>query len=185
MGIDIEHKHKKVKARRSPRSEDPYLLLLVKLYRFLARRTNSDFNRVVLKRLCMSRTSQPPMSLVKLARFTKGKEDKIAVVVGTITDDARLLKFPKLTVCALRVTEPARRRILNAGGEVLTFDQLALRAPTGSNTLLLRGRRTARKAYKHFGAPGVPGSTTRPRLTNRSKNVERSRGRRKSKGFKV
>jgi len=157
------------------------------------------------------------MSLVKLARFTKGKEDKIAVVVGTITDDARLLKFPKLTVCALRVTEPARRRILNAGGEVLTFDQLALRAPTGSNTLLLRGRRTARKAYKHFGAPGVPGSTTRyhsspppdgtiqepeqlrrdsthscpppyyirPRLTNRSKNAERSRGRRKSKGFKV
>ncbi len=109
----------------------------------------------------MSRTNQPPLSLIKLARFTKGKEDKIAVVVGTVTDDARLLKFPKLTVCALRFTEGARTRILKAGGEIMTFDQLALRAPTGANTVLLRGRKTARKATKHFGAPGVPNSTTR------------------------
>lgn len=159
----------------------------------------------------MSRTNQPPLSLIKLARFTKGKEDKIAVVVGTVTDDARLLKFPKLTVCALRFTEGARTRILKAGGEILTFDQLALRAPTGANTVLLRGRKTARKATKHFGAPGVPNSTTRynsranspssfwlhlfihhtistlcrPKVANRSRKTERARGRRKSVGFKV
>ena len=185
MGIDLEHKHRKNKNRSSPKTEDPYLLLLVKLYRFLARRTGADFNRVVLKRLCMSRINQPPLSLIKLARFTKGKEDKIAVVVGTVTDDARLLKFPKLTVCALRFTEGARSRILKAGGEVITFDQLALRAPTGGNTLLLRGRKTARKATKHFGAPGVPNSTTRPKVANRSRKTERARGRRKSVGFKV
>jgi large subunit ribosomal protein L18e len=28
---------------------------------------------------------------------------------------------------------------LQAGGEVLTFDELALRAPKGSNTVLIRG----------------------------------------------
>ena len=42
-------------------------------------------------------------------------------------------------ICALRVTEAARCRILKAGGEILTFDQLALRAPKGQNTILLQG----------------------------------------------
>lgn len=40
------------------------------------------------------------------------QEDKIAVLVGTITDDVRMLEVPKLRVCALRVTETARARIL-------------------------------------------------------------------------
>lgn len=44
-------------------------------------------------------------------------------------------------VCALHVTEGARARILKAGGEVITFDQLALRAPKGNNTVLLQGKR--------------------------------------------
>lgn len=33
----------------------------------------------------------------------------------------------------------------------MTLDQLALRAPTGSNTILLRGKRNSREAVKHFG----------------------------------
>jgi len=37
------------------------------------------------------------------------------------------------------VTERARARILKAGGEILTFDQLALRAPKGQRTILLQG----------------------------------------------
>lgn len=42
-----------------------------------------------------------------------------------------------------------------AGGECLTFDQLALERPTGKNCLLVRGQKTAREANKHFGkAPG-------------------------------
>ena len=65
-------------------------------------------------------------------------------------------------MCALRFTEGARTRILKAGGEVLTFDQLALKCPTGKNTLLMQGRRHAREANRHFGkAPGVPHSTTK------------------------
>ena len=72
-------------------------------------------------------------------------------MVGTVTDDNRLLTVPKLSVAALRFTATARARILAAGGEVLTLDQLALRAPTGSNTLLLRGPKNVREAVKHFG----------------------------------
>jgi large subunit ribosomal protein L18e len=107
----------------------------MQLYRFLVRRTGSSFNGVVLKRLFMSRTNRPPLSLSRLVRYMAGKEDKIAVIVGTVTDDTRLYEVPALKVAALRFTETARARILKAGGEVLTFDQLALRAPTGSNTV--------------------------------------------------
>lgn len=63
----------------------------------------------------------------------------------------RLLDIPKLTIAALRFTTSAKERIIQAGGEALTLDQLALRAPTGSNTILLRGKRTSREAVKHFG----------------------------------
>ena len=65
--------------------------------------------------------------------------DKIAVIVGSVTDDVRMLEVPKLQVCALKFTEGARARILKAGGQVLTFDQLVLRAPKGQNTVLLQG----------------------------------------------
>lgn len=40
------------------------------------------------------------------------QEDKIAVLVATVTDDARLFEVPKLRVCALRFTETARARIV-------------------------------------------------------------------------
>ena len=68
-----------------------------------------------------------------------------------MTDDNRLLIVPKLNIAALRFTATARARIEAAGGECLTLDQLALRAPTGSNTVLLRGPKNAREAVKHFG----------------------------------
>merc|ERR1712212_1240611 len=37
----------------------------------------------------------------------RSSNDKICVVVGTVTDDIRLLDVPKLTICALRFTESA------------------------------------------------------------------------------
>jgi len=170
--------------RTAASSNNVYVRLLVKLYRFLARRTDAQFNKVVLKRLFMSRVNRPPMSLTRLVRYVKGKEDKNIVIVGTVTDDARITNLPKLTVTALRFTSAARARIVGAGGECLTFDQLALRAPTGSNTLLLRGRKNARTAVRYFGAAGTPGSHTRPRIESKGRKFENSRGRRASKGYR-
>merc|ERR1712060_563183 len=109
--------------------------------------------------------NRPPLSLSKLASSMANKEGKIAVVVGTVTDDKRLYDVPKVTVCALRFTETARARITKAGGECLTFDKLALRSPLGQGTVLLRGPVKAREAERHFGkAPGVPGSSTKPHV---------------------
>ena len=55
MGVDISHKYMRKARRTEPKSKDIYLRLLVKLYRFLARRTEAKFNKVrepfVIKRV--------------------------------------------------------------------------------------------------------------------------------------
>lgn len=187
MGIDICHKNKRKVVRKEPRSQDIYLRLLVKLYRFLARRTNAKFNKIILKRLFMSKTNRPPLSVARLVRLMKrtGRDNKTAVVVGTVTDDLRLLDVPKLKLCALNVTERARARILKSGGQIITFDQLALKSPKGQNTVLMQGPRKSRKAFRHFGrAPGVPHSSTAPYVRSKGRKFEKGRGRRASRGYK-
>uniref|UniRef100_A0A2K6BJM0 Large ribosomal subunit protein uL15/eL18 domain-containing protein n=1 Tax=Macaca nemestrina TaxID=9545 RepID=A0A2K6BJM0_MACNE len=139
---------------------------------FLARRTNSTFNQVVLKRLFMSGTNRPPLSLSRMIRNMKlpGRENKMAVVVGTITDDVRVQEVLKLKVC-LRVTS-------RAGGKILTFDQLALDSPKGCGTVLLSGPRKGREVYRHFGkAPGTV------HIRSKGWKFERARGRRASRGY--
>ncbi|OZJ02489.1 60S ribosomal protein L18-B [Bifiguratus adelaidae] len=183
MGIDIKKHHVKKGHREAPASQDVYLRLLVKLYRFLARRTDAGFNKVILKRLFMSRVNRPPVSISRIIRNLKNAGDKTVVIVGTVTDDERILEVPKMTVAALRVTKTAKARILKAGGEVLTLDQLALRAPTGANTLLLRGPKNSREAVKHFGMG--PHQHKKPFVRSKGRKFERARGRRASRGFKV
>ena len=191
MGMDIKAGGRiHVNKRTEVKGDNPELKLLVKLYKFLARRTDSKFNEVVLKRLFMSKTNRPAMSLARLARYTKGKEGKTVVLVGTVTDDVRLLNVPKLSLCCLKVTETARARILKAGGEIITFDQLALRAPKGSNCVLLRGPKNAREAVSHFGhRTSVNNEHThngvKPFVRSKGRKFERARGRRKTNGFKV
>jgi len=194
MGIDIKAGGRiKTNKRTSVKGDNPYLKLLVKLYKFLARRTDSNFNKCIANRLCMTRVQKAPMSVAMLKRHMAGKEDKLAVVTGTVTNDLRLIgDLPKMRVVALRFTEAARSRIEKAGGECLTFDQLASEAPLGSNCVLLRGQVKARTVNRYFGrAPGVPNSHTRPYMGNRGTNLKRksrkfeqARGRRKSRGYK-
>jgi len=131
------------------------------------------------------------MSISRIVSVASPKHDataekhagKTIVVVGTVTDDNRLLTVPKISIAALRFTATARARIEKAGGECLTLDQLALRAPTGSNTLLLRGPKNAREAVKHFGFG--PHTGKKPYVESKGRKFERARGRRRSRGFKV
>ena len=87
-----------------------------------------------------------------------------------------------MTVAALRFTRTARARIEKSGGECLTIDQLALRAPKGSNCVLLRGPKD-REAIKHFGFG--PHKRKKPYVQSKGRKFERARGRRRSRGFKV
>ena len=43
----------------------------MQLYKFLARRTDSKFNKTILKRLCQSRTNKSPISIRKIQHFMK------------------------------------------------------------------------------------------------------------------
>jgi len=193
MGIDIKAGGRVKTKQRKAKTTNPYLKLLIKLYKFMARRTDSKFNKVVLKRLNFARRNKAPMSLSKLASLMEKKDGKTAAVVSPVTDDKRLTEVPKLSVCALRFTEAARARITKNGGECLTFDQLALRSPLGKGIVLLRAATKSREAEKYFGkAPGVPGSNTKQRVRhkgrytgNRTRKFEMARGQRKSRGFKT
>uniref|UniRef100_A0A2I2Y8V9 Large ribosomal subunit protein uL15/eL18 domain-containing protein n=1 Tax=Gorilla gorilla gorilla TaxID=9595 RepID=A0A2I2Y8V9_GORGO len=136
---------------------------------FLARRTDSTFNQVVLKRLFMSRTNRPPLSLSQMIRKMKlpVRENKTVVIVGTITDDVRVQEVPKLKVCVLSVTNLARSRVF----------RLALDSRKGCSTVLLSGPLKGRKVYRHFGkAPGTPHSHTKPYVYSKGRKFERARG---------
>ena len=136
--------------------------MLIKLFKFLVRRTESAFAKTILRRLISSRVNRPPVSLSRLIKQLGAKQERTAVIIGTVTDDQRVLQVPKITVAALRFTETARARITKAGGKCLTLDQLILQAPSGTNTLLLRGPKE-REARRHFGpAPGAKHSHTKP-----------------------
>jgi len=120
----------------------------------------------------------------------KGKEGKVAVIVAGVTNDTRLVEVPALTICDLKVIEAARARIVKAGGECLTFDQLALKDPKGSITVLLRGPKAARASNSHFGhKTSVNNPHThngvKPRVMSKGRKFEKARGRRRSNGFKV
>ena len=169
MGIDL-YKQGRIQAKkgRTATTSNLYHKLLIKLYKFLARRTESKFNEIVLKRLNQSRVNRYPTSISNLVKIANNeqKQKKILVIVGNVLNDERLLVVPKLNVCALRFTEDARKRILAAGGQTLTFDQLAKIAPLGENTLLIRGTHS-REALRHFGpAPGAKDSHTKPYVLN-------------------
>lgn len=186
MGVDLDHRIGR-KTRKAPRSENVQLKSLFGLYSYLARRSGSDFNKKVAHRLCLSNTNRRPYSVSRLMVALKEQDpETIAVVVGKIVNDERLLEVPKLRVCALGFSETARARIVAAGGECLTFDQLAVQRPTGDKCLLLEGDRKRREAATHFGqAPGDNNSTTRPKVRAYGRKFEKARGRRKSRLYHV
>ena len=62
------------------------------------------------------------MSLSKVIKNAAKAGNKTIVCVSKVLDDERLLIVPKITLCCLKIAESARKRILAAGGNVLTFD---------------------------------------------------------------
>ena len=195
MAIDlVKCGRVKLHTMRTLKAKNVYHRLLVKLYKFLSRRSESNFNKCILKRLLNSRVNRTPVSLTKLAKYSLRKSvtdekakgnDIIFAVVGTVTDDTRLIDVPEMKICALKFTEKARERITGAKGKCITFDQLAINRPKGENVILLRGTRD-REAKKHFGkAPGLPDSNTKPYVRSKGRKFERARGRRRSRGYKA
>ncbi|KAI3856532.1 hypothetical protein MKX03_028374 [Papaver bracteatum] len=142
--------------------------------RYIPRGLNSNF--LVLLPKCQGEKKSNQFIPIGLSNFlfkifTKiSTGDKISVLIGTITDDTRVYNVPAMK---------------KAGIECLTFDQLALKAPLGQNTVLLRGPKNSREVVKHFGAPGVPHSHNKPYVRSKGRKFDKSRGKRNSRGFMV
>merc|ERR1712167_32308 len=120
MGIDLVKRGRIQKRNKTAtRSNNLYQHLLIKLFTFLSRRTDSSFCKTVLRRLIASRVNRPPVSLSRMIRCLGSNQGRTAVVVGVVTDDQR------------------------------TLDKLVMQTPSGTNTLLLRGpkEREARRHF--------------------------------------
>uniref|UniRef100_A0A673SX22 Large ribosomal subunit protein uL15/eL18 domain-containing protein n=1 Tax=Suricata suricatta TaxID=37032 RepID=A0A673SX22_SURSU len=87
VGADTGHKQDQTVRRKEPKSQDIDLRLLAKLDRPLARRTNQVGWPLSLSRMIGKRT-------------LPGREEKTAMVAGTITDEVRVPQVPKLKVWA-------------------------------------------------------------------------------------
>jgi len=147
MGVQIK-KVKRFGGRSSTRSPNVYLNFLIKIYRFLAKKNNSKINQVILKRLLMSRRNQASISLSGIVRYGMKERKKIIVIVGKVLNDERISIVPKLSLCTLKISESAKKRIIEAGGNIFTFDKFAMKFPTGKNSVLLRGSKTCTKKIK-------------------------------------
>eukprot|EP00768_Dysnectes_brevis_P006669 gnl/Dysnectes_brevis/533_a590_7591.p1 GENE.gnl/Dysnectes_brevis/533_a590_7591~~gnl/Dysnectes_brevis/533_a590_7591.p1 ORF type:complete len:186 (-),score=52.99 gnl/Dysnectes_brevis/533_a590_7591:70-627(-) len=167
MGID-RPANKRSNKRTVPKSTNPYMNVLHKTYKFLERRSEKPtFAKVAHKRMCLSRTNRPAVSLATLSKRMSQHDDKVAVVVGTITNDDRMPLIPKMTVCALHFTKTARARIETVGGRCMSFDELLMENPKGCNTVMIQGHRLSREVCKSYGAPGVPGSHAKPKVLSK------------------
>merc|ERR1740121_2414772 len=99
MGVDLANRGRfQKKNKTNSKSKNLYHHLLVKLFRFLARRTGSKFTSTILRRLIASRTNRPPLSISKIQKHLGAKNERIAVAIATVTDDERVLDCPKPTV---------------------------------------------------------------------------------------
>lgn len=96
----------------------------------------------------MSRKNQAPISLAKIANYTSKNKNKTIIIVGKVLNDERIFLIPKIFICALKISSSARERIFKAGGAVFTFDQLAMKFPTGKNCILIKGLASRKKKTK-------------------------------------
>eukprot|EP00801_Mesodinium_rubrum_P010733 Mrub_10790.p1 GENE.Mrub_10790~~Mrub_10790.p1 ORF type:complete len:189 (-),score=47.98 Mrub_10790:73-639(-) len=153
------------RGRKVFKGKNPYMKLLSNLYNEMSSKTQSAFNKIVAKRIMQSNSNRPAIILSNLVKTMKGRENKVAVSVSNVVDDnLHYFVTPKLTVAALRFSESARTKIINAGGECITLDQLLQKDPLGKNVVLLRGK-MYQKRHQYFGLkPGQKGSDTKQRI---------------------
>ncbi len=101
MGIDLPSKKRK-SGRKTCVSHNPYMKLLAELFKFLHRRTGTDFSKTIFKRVITSRRNRHPVNTSKLVHLMSKSPEKTAVVVATVVNDEKQISMPKMTVAALR-----------------------------------------------------------------------------------
>lgn len=89
--------------------------------------------RALEKELAGSRANRREVNVGRLGNITKPGE--ILVVPGKILGNGAI--GHKLTVCGLSISEGAAKKIIDAGGRVITFEELIKKHPHGKGVRII------------------------------------------------
>jgi len=89
--------------------------------------------RAIEEELAGSRANRREINVRRLATITKAGE--VVVVPGKVLGTGNL--GHKLTVCAFSVSESATKKVIESGGNVVTFEDLIKKYPDGKGVRII------------------------------------------------
>ncbi|AEA39067.1 60S ribosomal protein L18 (nucleomorph) [Cryptomonas paramecium] len=141
---------KKMHKRSLCSEKNIYFDSVLKLYEFLSRKNVSKFSFLIFKLLKSPSSKKMSVSLSRLICIAKKNTNKIIVVVGKILNDERMVTIPAIRICSLKITESAKKKVLEAGGSFITFSQLAYNNPRGNHVFLIKKSNCLKKTTKRY-----------------------------------
>ncbi|ASJ16360.1 50S ribosomal protein L18e [Thermococcus chitonophagus] len=109
---------------------------LRRLIRFLRKKSNEQGVKIwkdIAWRLERPRRQRAEVNVSKINRYAKDGE--MIVVPGSVLGAGRLEK--KVIVAAWKFSETAKKKIVEAGGEAITIEELVERNPKGSGVRIM------------------------------------------------
>ncbi|KAK1349460.1 hypothetical protein LUQ84_3593 [Hamiltosporidium tvaerminnensis] len=166
---------KRLQVRKTPVTKNIYRVGLFDLFTKISDNTDCEVIKKIAHRLRMSRSNQHPLKVSNIVRQLEGKSDKVAVVVGKVLDDERMIEIPGIRVVALEFSRTAQKKIEKFGGECFTLDRLFKVVKCMEDVVLMSGDRTNRKAFKYFGVTGEKYSKVYPRVCGKKRQGKERR----------
>jgi large subunit ribosomal protein L18e len=160
--------------RKNIRSPNPLLQSLADFYIKVAKNCSVDDIKRIAKRLTMSNKDRPAVRVSEIVKALDGDSDKVAVVVGKVLDDERMVTLPPMRIVALQWSNSVQEKLERGSGSFFTLDQLFKICPDLNNMCLIQGDRMKRKSARYWGkSPGQKGSDTLPRANKKRRCGEK------------
>jgi large subunit ribosomal protein L18e len=109
---------------------------LRRLIRYLRKKSNEENVKIwkdIAWRLERPRRQRAEVNLSRINRYTK--EGDMVIVPGSVLGAGNL--DHKVIVAAWKFSEKAREKIIQAGGEAITIEELVERNPKGSGVIIM------------------------------------------------
>jgi len=109
---------------------------LRRLIRYLRKKSNEEGAKIwkdIAWRLERPRRQRAEVNVSKINRYTK--EGDVVIVPGSVLGAGNL--DHKVIVAAWKFSEKAKEKIINAGGEAITIEELIERNPKGSGVIIM------------------------------------------------
>lgn len=97
------------------------------------KRNKAPIWRALEEELAGPRANRREINIRRLAEITKSEE--VVVIPGKVLGTGAI--GHKLTVCAFSMSESAAKKVLDAGGKVVTFEDLIKKYPDGKGVRII------------------------------------------------